>query len=96
MRLGAVTKRGHAEAIFNDFGPSWGWFSLCDLLLADWLTLVTEFIGMTAALAIFGKSKFKLSQCSSLASPSGLCLKCDLDQHTLAADSLSNYVSSST
>jgi len=54
VRLGAVTKHGHAEAIFNSFGPFWGWFSLADLLLTDWLTLVTEFVGMTAALAIFG------------------------------------------
>lgn len=54
VRLGAVTKRGHAEAIFDGFGAFWGWFSLLDLLIVDWLTLVTEFIGMTAALAIFG------------------------------------------
>ena len=54
VRLGAVTKRGHAEAIFDGFGAFWGWFSLLDLMLVDWLTLVTEFIGMTAALAIFG------------------------------------------
>ncbi len=53
VRLGAVTKRGHAEAIFSAFGPFWGWFSLLDLALTDWLTLVTEFIGMTAALSIF-------------------------------------------
>jgi len=54
VRLGAVTKRGHAEAIFHAFGSFWGWFSLLDLILTDWLTLVTEFIGMTAALHIFG------------------------------------------
>ena len=54
VRLGAVTKRGHAEAIFDGFGAFWGWFSLIDLMIVDWLTLVTEFIGMTAALAIFG------------------------------------------
>src|ERR1035441_206854 len=54
VRLGAVTKRGHAEAIFHAFGSFWGWFSLLDLILTDWLTLVTEFIGMTAALSIFG------------------------------------------
>ncbi len=53
VRLGAVTKRGHAEAIFDAFGPFWGWFSLLDLMLVDWLTLVTEFVGMTAALSIF-------------------------------------------
>ena len=53
VRLGAVTKRGHAEAIFFAFGAFWGWFSLLDLILTDWLTLVTEFIGMTAAMSIF-------------------------------------------
>ncbi len=53
VRLGAVTKHGHAEAIFSAFGSFWGWFSLVDLLIADWLTLITEFIGMTAALSIF-------------------------------------------
>src|SRR5512137_1334687 len=54
VRLGAVTKRGHAEAIFYAFGPFWGWFSLIDLILVDWLTLITEFIGMSAAMSIFG------------------------------------------
>ena len=53
VRLGAVTKRGHAEAIFSSFGRFWGWFSLLDLALTDWLTMITEFIGMTAALSIF-------------------------------------------
>jgi Mn2+/Fe2+ NRAMP family transporter len=28
VRLGAVTKRGHAEVIFEGFGPVWGWFSV--------------------------------------------------------------------
>ena len=54
VRLGAVTKRGHAEAIFYSFGAFWGWFSLLDLVLVDWLTMITEFVGMTAALSIFG------------------------------------------
>src|SRR5271157_6118749 len=54
VRLGAVTKHGHAEAIFNAFGWFWGWFSFLDLSLVNWLTLITEFIGMTAALSIFG------------------------------------------
>ena len=54
VRLGAVTKHGHAEAIFSAFGSFWGWFSLLDLSLVNWLTLVTEFIGMTAGLSIFG------------------------------------------
>ncbi len=54
VRLGAVTKRGHAEAIFHGFGAFWGWFSLLDLVLVDWLTMITEFVGMTAAMSIFG------------------------------------------
>jgi NRAMP (natural resistance-associated macrophage protein)-like metal ion transporter len=54
VRLGAVTKRGHAEAIFHAFGSFWGWFSLLDLVLVDFLTMITEFIGMTAAMSIFG------------------------------------------
>ncbi|MGA2151292.1 MAG: divalent metal cation transporter [Geobacteraceae bacterium] len=54
VRLGAVTKRGHGEAIFAGFGAFWGWFSLIDLLIVNWLTLVTEFIGMTSAMRIFG------------------------------------------
>jgi NRAMP (natural resistance-associated macrophage protein)-like metal ion transporter len=58
VRLGAVTKRGHAEAIFFAFGAFWGWFSLLDLILVNFLTLITEFIGMTAALQIFGIPPF--------------------------------------
>jgi NRAMP (natural resistance-associated macrophage protein)-like metal ion transporter len=54
VRLGAVTKRGHAEAIFEGFGPFWGWFSLTDLAIVNWLTLITEYIGMTAAMSLFG------------------------------------------
>ena len=58
VRLGAVTKRGHAEAIFDGFGPFWGWFSIFDLAVINWLTLVTEYIGMTAAMSIFGIPPF--------------------------------------
>ena len=53
VRLGSVTKRGHAEAIFDGFGPFWGWFSIFDLALINWLTLVTEYIGMTQAMKLF-------------------------------------------
>ncbi len=56
VRLGAVTKRGHAEAIFDGFGPFWGWFSIFDLALINWLTLVTEYIGMTQAMKLFNIS----------------------------------------
>ncbi len=54
VRLGVMTKRGHAQAIFEAFGPFWGWFSLTDLTLTDCLTITTEFIGMTMAMAVFG------------------------------------------
>jgi NRAMP (natural resistance-associated macrophage protein)-like metal ion transporter len=54
VRLGAVTKRGHAEAIFDGFGAFWGWFSIADLAIVNWLTLITEYIGMTAAMSMFG------------------------------------------
>ena len=63
VRLGAITKRGHAEAIFDAFGPFWGWFSLTDLTITDVLTIVTEFIGMTAAMSIFGISPWITEIC---------------------------------
>jgi len=54
LRLGAVTHRGHAELIFDRFGPFWGWFAMGDLALGNFLTLVTEFIGVRAGLGYFG------------------------------------------
>lgn len=54
VRLGAVTHRGHAEMIFSRFGKGWGLFSMVDLIIANFLTMVTEFIGMGAALLFIG------------------------------------------
>jgi NRAMP (natural resistance-associated macrophage protein)-like metal ion transporter len=54
VRLGALSKRGHAEAVFEGFGKFWGWFSLGDLAIVNFLTLITEYIGMTAAMSLFG------------------------------------------
>jgi len=54
VRLGAVTGRGHAELIWGRYGPFWGAFSLIDLVVANGLTLVTEFVGITLGLAVFG------------------------------------------
>ncbi len=54
VRLGAVTHRGHAELIFDRFGRFWGLFSMADLVLGNFLTLVTEFIGVRAGLSFFG------------------------------------------
>lgn len=54
VRLGVATHRGHAELIFDRFGPFWGWFAMADLMLGNFLTLVTEFIGVRAGLGFFG------------------------------------------
>ena len=54
VRLGAVTKRGHAEAVFEGFGPVWGWFMVFELAVVNWLTLITEYIGMVEAMNLFG------------------------------------------
>jgi Mn2+/Fe2+ NRAMP family transporter len=54
VRLGAVTHRGHAELIFDRFGRFWGFFSMGDLVIGNFLTLVTEFIGIRAGLGFFG------------------------------------------
>jgi Mn2+/Fe2+ NRAMP family transporter len=54
VRLGAVTHRGHAELIFDRFGRFWGLFAMSDLVLGNFLTLVTEFIGVRAGLGFFG------------------------------------------
>jgi Mn2+/Fe2+ NRAMP family transporter len=54
VRLGAATHRGHAELIFDRFGPFWGWFSMVDLMVGNFLTLVTEFIAIRAGLGYFG------------------------------------------
>jgi len=54
VRLGSATHRGHAELIFDRFGPFWGWFSMIDLMVGNFLTLVTEFIAIRAGLGFFG------------------------------------------
>jgi Mn2+/Fe2+ NRAMP family transporter len=53
IRLGAVTRRGHAEMIWKRYGAFWGAFSLIDLVVANVLTLMTEFIGIRVASEIF-------------------------------------------
>ncbi len=56
IRLGAVTGVGHARLIFERFGRFWGAFSVGDLFLLNFLTIVTEFIGVSLALGYFGVS----------------------------------------
>ena len=56
VRLAAVTGRGHAELIWRRYGKWWGSFSLIDLLAANVLTLITEFIGIIFGMALLGIS----------------------------------------
>jgi Mn2+/Fe2+ NRAMP family transporter len=54
VRLGAVTGVGHARLIRERFGKFWGWFSVGDLFILNFLTIVTEFIGISLGMAYFG------------------------------------------
>lgn len=56
VRLGLVTGVGHARLINERFGRFWGAFSVGDLFLLNFLTIVTEFIGVSLALGYFGVS----------------------------------------
>src|SRR5438132_438651 len=58
VRLGAVTGVGHGKMIFERFGRFWGVYSVGDLFLLNFLTLVTEFIGVSLALGHFGVSPY--------------------------------------
>jgi Mn2+/Fe2+ NRAMP family transporter len=55
-RLGIATGRGHAAMIYRRFGKWWGRFSLFDLLLVNFLTLVTEFAAVALAADRLGLS----------------------------------------
>ncbi|HEU0002767.1 MAG TPA: NRAMP family divalent metal transporter [Ktedonobacteraceae bacterium] len=57
-RLGAITRVGHARLIFERFGKFWGAFSVIDLFILNFLTIVTEFIGFSMALNYFGISPY--------------------------------------
>lgn len=54
VRLGIATGQGHAAMIYKRFGKWWGRFSLGDLLLVNFLTLVTEFAAIALATAQLG------------------------------------------
>ncbi|MFD4969862.1 NRAMP family divalent metal transporter [Streptomyces sp. NPDC058424] len=58
VRLGAVTGVGHARLINERFGRFWGWFSVGDLFVLNFLTIVTEFIGVSLALSYLGVDKY--------------------------------------
>ena len=54
VRLGIATGQGHAAMIYRRFGTWWGRFSLADLLLLNFLTLVTEFAAIALVLGKLG------------------------------------------
>jgi Mn2+/Fe2+ NRAMP family transporter len=54
VRLGIATGKGHAAMIYQRFGRWWGMFSLLDLELVNFLTLVTEFAAIDLALTKLG------------------------------------------
>jgi Mn2+/Fe2+ NRAMP family transporter len=56
-RLGAVTGVGHARLIRERFGLFWNIFSVGDLFILNFLTLLTEFIGVNFAMGYFGVNK---------------------------------------
>jgi Mn2+/Fe2+ NRAMP family transporter len=58
VRLGAVTGVGHARLIQERFGRFWSWFSVIDLFILNFLTVVTEFIGVSLSLGYFGVSDY--------------------------------------
>jgi Mn2+/Fe2+ NRAMP family transporter len=58
VRLGAVTGVGHARLINERFGRFWGLFSVGDLFILNFLTIVTEFIGISLSAEYFGISAY--------------------------------------
>ncbi len=54
VRLGAASQTGHADLIYRRFGRFWGNFAMLDLLFTNFLTLVTEFVGIVAGAGYFG------------------------------------------
>lgn len=58
VRLGIATGKGHAAMIYQRFGKWWGLFSLVDLELVNFLTLVTEFAAIALAVRHFGISPY--------------------------------------
>ncbi len=57
-RLGAVTGIGHGRLIKERFGKWWAMFSVIDLFVLNFLTLATEFIGISFGFSYFGISSY--------------------------------------
>jgi Mn2+/Fe2+ NRAMP family transporter len=54
VRLGAVTGVGYARLISERFGQFWGWYSVAGIFLLNFLTISTEFMGISLAGEYFG------------------------------------------
>ena len=54
MRLGAVTQQGFSRLALQRYGRFWGYYHISTLAFENLLTLITEFIGMTAGLVLLG------------------------------------------
>jgi Mn2+/Fe2+ NRAMP family transporter len=54
VRLGIATGKGHAAMIYKRFGRWWGLFSMVDLQIVNFLTLVTEFAAISLAISKLG------------------------------------------
>ncbi len=54
MRLGAVTQQGFSRLALRQYGRFWGGYHVTTLAFENLLTLITEFIGMTAGLLVLG------------------------------------------
>ncbi|MDA8397810.1 MAG: divalent metal cation transporter [Actinomycetota bacterium] len=67
VRLGAVTGVGHARLINERFGRGWGWFSVGDLFVLNFLTIVTEFIGISLAASYVGISQYVIVPAAAVA-----------------------------
>jgi len=54
LRLGIVTKLGHGELIYKIFGKAWAWLSISTLIICCIGAIISEFIGLAGAGALFG------------------------------------------
>ena len=57
-RLGVVTQKGLGELIREEFGVKWTFFALTGLFVANCMTTVSEFAGISASGEIFGLSRY--------------------------------------
>jgi Mn2+/Fe2+ NRAMP family transporter len=57
-RLGAATGRGLLDLIRERFGLGWGIFAVTTILIANGGLIISEFVGIGAALELFGISRY--------------------------------------